>query len=263
MWLGLRKINMPRTKRKRKGTSRYKRKVYGTSRAYRGINRYYSNIQRAKRTRNWRTAGELGVEYKWVDCAAEATVITNNWTGGEQDPAATLCLCAPTMGTGASQRDGRKIVMKSISMRGKISRNVGSDQADVRSPSVVRVAVYLDTQTNGQQSQGEEVYDDTHAAGIDVYGHKVLANGNRFRILWTQMFPLWDVGSFNDNAGATGSISSNCHYFEFYKRLDVPVTFTANAGTVADIADNSLHIIACSSGSTDYIAYQSRVRFVG
>ena len=33
--------------------------------------------------------------------------------------------------------------------------------------------------------------------------------------------------------------------------------------SIADIMDNSFHVVACSSGTTETISYQCRVRFVG
>lgn len=205
-----------------------------------------------------RTGGFTGIELKFVDTTRASTVIATTWAGAECDPAANT-LCAPTQGTGESNRDGRRITIKSVQINGQILRNVGSDQADARGTTVVTVAVVLDTQTNGAQLNAEDVYADANNNHLTF---RNLEYNTRFRVLWKRMFTIGDNVAFTDGVN-TGSVGGQSKFFKIYKRLNVPVTFTANAGSVADIADNSFHVIACAGASNCYMQYEARCRFVG
>lgn len=205
-----------------------------------------------------RTGGFTGIELKFIDTTKASTAIPATWAGGELDPAAST-LCAPTQGTGESNRDGRRITIKSIQVNGQLFRTIGQDQADCIGPTAVTIALVLDTQTNGAQLNAEDVYVD---ANNNMLTFRNLEYNTRFRILYKRTFMIEDKCAFNDGAN-TASISSNGRLFKIYKRVNIPVTFTANAGVIADIQDNSLHIIGCAGTTGTYIAYEARCRFVG
>lgn len=207
---------------------------------------------------NLRTAGFMGIERKFVDTTYTNTV-SGAWAGGEADPAANT-LCAPTQGDGESNRDGRRIVIKQIVLTGSVQRLRAADQADVREASVVHVALVQDTQTNGTQLSAEHVYVDANNV---EYTPRNLQYSQRFRVLWSRRFVLYDTCAFTDAAN-TGSVVGVSRLFHKVLSVNIPVNFIGNAGSVADIADNSLHVIACGSeGAIDSLKYQCRVRFVG
>lgn len=209
---------------------------------------------------NLRTAGYLGVELKFVDTTVNATALGQTWAGAEVDPAAN-CLFAPTMGTGESNREGRKAIMKKVQINGYVYRAQASDQADVRQSSIVKIALVLDQQTNATQLSAEDVYVDADNVECQF---RELEYAQRFRVLWSTQLTLGDTVAATDGAN-TCSITGSLKPFSVYKTINIPVSFVANGGNVADIMDNSLHVIAVTSApaTTDYIVYQSRVRFVG
>lgn len=213
------------------------------------------------RRKNYRTGGLLGVEQKCVDQHIVITTISNTWAGGEMDPVAQLCIGASVQGTGLSNRDGQRVVFKSVWIEGYVQRAVTSDAPDVRAPSIVTIALVQDTQTNGAQLNAENVYSD---AGTDALSRRLIENTQRFKVLKKWVFTMCDTIAFND-AATTGSVAAAPKRFSCFKKMNMPVSFVsgAGAGTVADIRDNSLHIIACSTGTVDSMVYNVRTRFVG
>lgn len=202
-----------------------------------------------------------GAELKYFDAVKTDTAIGSSWTGGEYDPAAN-CLGVPTQGNGASSRVGTKITVKSLQVQGRVWRALGSDQADSRTPTLVQIALVMDTQTNGTQLNAEDVYT---ATDPEVPGYRVIANTSRFKVLRTQTFNMQDVSAFND-AAATGSIVGNAYCFQWFIKMNQLINFidSAGAGAVADIKDVSFHMIGCCSGTAnvDRLEYNFRMRYL-
>lgn len=212
------------------------------------------------RRRNVRTAGYLGIETKFWDKTYSAAVATTT-AGAEADPAAnSSCLNSISQGDGESNRDGRRCVLKKLILRGMLTLGPTADQADGISARVVRVLVVLDKQTNGVQLNSEDVLADS--AGVDVLSMVNLQHSRRFRILWDRTFVLQPATAQTDGAN-TASIAHEGKYFSIVKNLNIPVTFDGTTDDIANITDNSLHVIAIANGGAPTLAYQSRVRFVG
>lgn len=202
----------------------------------------------------------LGVENKYFDADKSAAQLVTSWAGAEFDPAAN-CVGVPTQGSGASNREGTRILVKSLQVVGFVQRYLGQDQADMRSASVVQVALVMDTQTNGVQLNAEDVYTASTCPGT-----RVMANTSRYKVLRTQCFDMYDTAAGTDGAN-TNSVIGNGYHFAWFIKLNQAVNFIdgAGAGAVADIKDVSFHIIARTSASTsaDYLQYHFRMRFVG
>lgn len=216
-----------------------------------------------------RTRGALAgrVETKYYDCFKVSTnlaAVTTDWTNTEYDPASTAsqnCLFAPSQGTDITQRIGRKVLMRKLKMRGQISFAMGT--AD--SPCQVRYIIYVDTQTNGTQAQGEQVMayagNGAPAAANAMNFFMSTANFGRFKILKDKTMTAVDTNpAVGGAAGQLRVLPLKCNI-----KLNIPVEFNAgNTGTVTDIVNNSLHIIvACNSiAGTPAIQYVSRVSFI-
>ena len=87
-----------------------------------------------------------------------------------------------------------------------------------------------------------------------------LTQGRRFRILGVKRIQL-----VPQESDGTNHIYNKAH-FRFYRKLGIPFSYSANAGTIGDCVDNSLHIIAATddtSGSAPVLEYNSRFRFTG
>lgn len=212
-----------------------------------------------RRRPNLRTGGYLGTEFKFLDTQKALTNITASWAGGEFDPAANA-LCCPTKGTGPSNRDGDKICITGIHIRGHINLEKQIDQADAIRAQQYCICLVQDTQTNGAQLNAEDVM---VATDPETASFRNIQYSGRFKILKKWRGALTYSNGFTDGAN-TGTVSGQGRYFEANINCRIPVSFSGDAGTVADITDNSLHIIACAStAATISCTYYSRVRFVG
>lgn len=217
---------------------------------------------------NAATAGFLGIEKKFLDSyrAAQAVSSVAALTGGEQDPSAgcTGCLNCPAQGDTEQSRDGKRIVCDSLILKGYVSIDPDASEA-VAVATKVFVAVVLDTQTNGVGTPiSEKIFKNLGGvSALNVDPTKNLLFGNRFRILKSQVYDLTPVG-----VAAAGALAYNGtrRDFDWYIPFKGGLPVNLNAGTTADVAnviDNSLHVIAfCTSGAVS-ISYNARVRFQG
>lgn len=227
------------------------------------------------RAANVRTGGFLGIEVKFLDAPKSITALTapTGATGGELDPSSVVvgCLSAPAQGDGPTNRDGKKIMMKSIFINGMISidQKTGQSTSDI-APSVF-LALVLDTQSNGAQLNSEDVFTNQNAAAITAtVPQRNMSFVSRFKVLktWKYQFPTFNMAN---DTGATGGIvqAGQTMPFEISKKFKdgIPVNFTTalTSADIANVIDNSLHLIGFVNDVTAVpnISYNSRMRFVG
>lgn len=232
----------------------------------------YSSVARS------RGAAVTG-EMKYYD--AETTLVglvapATDWSGTETDPetsinlgaapvATPLTLCAPTVGAGLNQRIGRDIKLMKVKVRGyiNVAAQAGVNTADAAASC--RILLVLDTQTNAAQMNGEDLLNGASAASATFNSFQNPNFFGRFRVLKDITVTLQDP-SLAGEVAATNIIQSGLiRPFKMNVNLGgITSRFNAtNGGTVADIVDNSLHIIAgCSNqGLAPSISYYSRVAY--
>lgn len=207
------------------------------------------------------------VESKTISTFKAPTALTapTDSSGAEVDPASTaLCLNSVNQGDSFTDRDGRKIMLKSVHVVGTVSCAAQADQTALDEASNVYIALVLDTQTNGAQLNSEDVF--SNPSGSATLAASPIRNMNRidrYKVLKSERLvfdrpPIqWDGTNIEQ-----GGLVQN---FEIYKKLSLPVSFSGNGNGIADIVDNSLHVIAyCSNtGLVPTIQYNSRVVFSG
>jgi len=202
---------------------------------------------------NSATAGFLGIETKFLDRDYGSTIPASvNAAGGEADPLTTLCLNAPAQGDNEQARDGKRIVVKNISVKGTVTVPVEFVSAE---PIRVFVAMVLDTQTNGGQCDSELIFKNQHgSAATAVVPLRNLLYSKRFRVLKSQVFDL-----------TSPAVGYGCQRsFEWFTPMELPVNFTAgDTGIVGNIVDNSIHMVAYATRTGAYLQYNSRARFQG
>ncbi len=219
------------------------------------------------RFRNARTGGFLGQELKFYDTSLAGSAITapTGATGGEHDPSATILLNTVVQGDGEQQRDGRKIVMKSLYVNGNVVMVPQANQTATDAASVIYIAVVLDTQTNGATIASEDVFTNVSAdALLAPMMMRNLQQSSRFRILGSKRFTMqnpnlsWD-GTNLEQQGL------NRPWSFFINLKNMSVLYKGTTETVANIVDNSLHIVAFTNSTalTPLLYYNSRLRFVG
>lgn len=223
--------------------------------------------QARMRKRNVRTAGFLGIELKFYDTSLAGLAIPApaDATGGELDPSTTILFNSVVQGDGESQRDGRQISMRSIGIKGLINVNVQANQTVADVAPIVFLALVLDTQTNGATIASENVYvNKSGNAMLAAHPFRNLQFSKRFQVLKTLTLSLEQPEMTYDGTNIEqGGYDTP---FQMFVNLDgITVNYSGTTETVANITDNSLHLIGYASGVTTVplIYYNARLRFVG
>lgn len=233
-------------------------------------------LSAARMVANAVSMGFMGIEKKFLDTTRTVTgvVSAGPLTGGEYDPTLTSgpgsgsggcvgCLSCPAQNDTEQGRDGKRIVIDSLIIKGFVVDSESASEAASAARKVF-VAIVLDTQTNGAQLNSEDVFKNlSGAADQAVDPMKNLLFGNRFRILKSQLYDLTPTG-----VAAAGSLATNGvrRDFDWYIPFKGGLPVNMNAGTTADVAnviDNSIHVVAFATTATTYIAYNARIRFQG
>ncbi len=213
-----------------------------------------------------RTGGFTGIERKFYDTSLISGALTapTDSTGGEHDESATICMNTIIQGDGESERDGRKATIQSAFVKGVIKCVKVANATVTVDATKVYVAMVLDTQTNGAQLASELVFkNDSANANLAASPMRNMQYTQRFRILDTFEAVLADPNISWD--GTNMEQQGILLPFQLSSNLTFSTQYSASTETVANITDNSLHIIAfCSNtGLVPTINYNARVRFVG
>lgn len=238
--------------------------------------------QRAGYSSVARTRGPMATgEMKYFDCertlndgALSATSTT--WpTGARQDPSTTinlgsaavaspLCLFAPTVGSALNQRIGRSVNVWKIKVKGTIQTKLELAQSEGEQPANVRVVLVQDCQTNSTQMAPADLFGPAGSAASTLQVFQNVNNFGRFRVLKDKFISIADANM--TGSPTSGDLTRNGKLINFKInikfRKPIVVHFNAtNGGTVADIVDNSFHIICAASdiGQQPTITYYSRV----
>lgn len=205
-------------------------------------------------------------EMKYFDTALTGSALpaSADWTGTEYDPATFLTLCVPQVGAAINQRIGKAINVHKIKIHGSLiipTQNGGNPAQDAIE---VRLLLVQDMQTNAAQMQGEQVMTPTATAQAAINVFQNIDNFGRFRVLKDKMLVIQDPNIDINSATATAYVNGKVLKFKFTQIFSKPVQVRfngTNGGTIADIIDNSFHIIAnCSSiDGAPTISYVSRV----
>jgi len=178
-----------------------------------------------------------------------------------------LGLSSIAQGDGESNRDGRRCTVKSVAIRGVICEAALED-ANLLVANEYFIALVQDTQTNGAQLNSEDVY--KNIMGGSIGGTSMLRElqfQTRFKVLATRHLTRPVRTITTDTSGNTSfEAVGTCVKFSMYKKLNMPITFKGTTGIIANVVDNSLHIIAVCLNSANVaplISYSSRVRFMG
>lgn len=228
---------------------------------------YNTNLNMARRLRRRRyNYPSIKQEPKYYDTskAETALVAAGNCAGLEMNPTnGSVCLTVPSVGDGPQNRDGKKIIVTQIEVKGLLRKKQETVDTAPDTGNFCWVAMILDTQTNGLELNSEDVFTNTNGQAVYNYPMRNLNFGTRFRILKFKKFVMHSPSQY----GASGSSwqGGMFRHFKMFKKLKLPVNF--NGGTTSDVAnvmDNSIHLVAANSYGTDvYISYNARIRFIG
>jgi len=209
------------------------------------------------RTKGAAVTGEM----KYFDTARATTAMVavgNTWTGGcILDPATTidlgapavanpLCLFVPTVGSGLNQRIGRQVKVLKLKVHGTISFAPVAAVALAETSSKIRMLLVIDQQTNSTQMLPADLMNGSPGATATINSFQNPNNFGRFRVLKDKVAFLQDPNMVGDPGVPNVVLNGQKKNFKFNINFKEPlvVHFNAtNGGTVADIIDNSFHLI--------------------
>lgn len=185
-------------------------------------------------------------EKKYLDTTKGNTTVTS--------PGVILSntLVGMVEGTGESQRVGRRVFVKGIFIKGRITLPVTSDPT--LTSDQARFIVYQDRQCNAAAAAVTDILQTA-----SIYSFRNLDNSKRFKILYDHTFDL--------NSQSTKNITT-VEFGECVVGLNINIPINAsvsynstNGGTIADITENNFGIMAISSSGQVNTQYVARVRY--
>lgn len=194
--------------------------------------------------------------------SADGITTSTNWASTELDPAANS-MFTPQEGSDIDNRVGRRVEVVKIQVRGNITCAAQPNQTAAQEPTLVRLILCQDMQTNGTQMSGEELMQPpaTATAPLAVCSFQNPANFGRFRVLKDKLFTLTNPALTYDgtNIEQNGLVKAFKWTIKFQKPIEVRFNST-NGGTIGDIVNNSFHMIGSASNAdlTPTISYQAR-----
>lgn len=266
----------------------YKRQRTGAKR-YGGTARY-NNVggtsYKAKRYRGgggggFRTGGFRGTEVKFLDTAIhEVTILNRTWAQTKNfNPAVQGCLFAPATGTGPSERVGRTVVLKRITIKGHVStrKELPLDANTAPGSTRFRIIVVHDSQNNGS-TPDLDIVDQGVLTNLDSLGTTVdndnaissftdLEHTRRFKILADRTITINPMNPLS--GGASGIIGPSSREFVIDKALNMPVMMAAAGTSISGIEDNSIYVYCLAENRTvtdivtnvGTLSYVCRARF--
>jgi len=227
------------------------------------------------RTRGAAVTGEMKYYDAELNSAAIAAT-TGTWVAGTlADPSTSInlgaaavatpgALCVPTVGAALNQRVGRKITIRKVKVHGTIAIPPQAAQAAADSAAKVRIVLVMDQQTNAAPMLSADLFNNAGAAATTINSFQNPNNFGRFRVLKDKMISLSNLNLAGSPTTADVIQAAAKLNFKFAVNFKKPIEVHFNAtngGTVADIVDNSLHMI-CATDNATYaptLAYYSRV----
>lgn len=212
-------------------------------------------------------ASVLAPEKKFYDTNLNVTTIAaaTDATGGEYDPSATSMISTPATGDGEQNRDGKKIVIEALSFNAALTLNAEVNQATADAPTDIFLALVLDTQSNQAQMNSEDCFKNLNAqSATNPIPMRNLLFGSRFRVLKEWNIKLKPPTLSYD--GTNLEQGGDSRLIQYWQRFPGGLVVNFNAGTTASIAnviDNSIHVIAYANTATATLAYNARIRFCG
>jgi len=229
------------------------------------------------RRRNRITAGFLGIEVKYFDVYKASTALTapTDTTSFLFNPTVGAdCLNCVAQGDGAQNRDGKKIKMRSLYIKGFVRRPNSEAAGDVPGPVRAYVAVVLDRQTNAAAAASSLVWNQAPAGASALFNAGLMRNleyADRFRILRDQAFDLNNPTLAGIGTADAWSTLGVVRHFEWFIPLTEDVLFnntTPTTAQIANIVSNAINFYAVATdvsitANTVSCGYLARLRFVG
>jgi len=260
-----------------------KRAAPGTYPSYQSAKRQYTKKRPSKATSTYarQQQAPMPTETKYFDTSfSQTAAVAADWTGTEvpctnyiQSDGTTVgvytdsALIPSAIGAGYGQVNGNKYYLKKLRLKGEVSSGVASDQADVPVPVSVRLVLVEDSQPQGTQAQGEQVFTDMGSATQNNYSFLAMAagSGGRFRILKDKQYMLQPALASTDGA-STASVVRTSLQFKFSVNFGKPIQVMLKANsatpTVASLSNRNYFLLlhSAAAGASPAVAINGVAR---
>ena len=216
--------------------------------------------RRRKKQQNVRTAGFIGrygpgQENKFYDTAYAANVIAATGT------IAMDTVCDVPIGTGESQRVGRKIHVKMVTVKGYAFLPDSNDDADTA--DIIKICVYADKQANGAAATIANLL-----ASGDILSFNNLQNSQRFQTLKSHIINLQSSGvglgvGMNDVPTTTTTVGTGrgLRHFVLNIPINALIEFSGTGSGVSDLTSNNIGIYAITQAGLIQLEMKIRIRY--
>ncbi len=225
------------------------------SRRRRGIGKAIPRLPK-KLTGYYRQGGSYGrygsgMELKFLDKDSDSTTIS---ASGE----VTTSLNIIAQGTTESERIGRNIFIRKIQLNILMDLAAAADQADIPNGDILRIMLFVDTQTNGANAA---VLDLLETATFNSYRN--LANSHRFVVLMDQCWPMNRIVAGTDGASTVSTPLITKNLIKKFFSVNIPIEFDSTAGAITEMRSNNVAMLYITRNALVNVQVHSRVRFNG
>ena len=233
----------------------------------------------AKSGKNTRSGGFIDYDLKYLDTVYDGSVISTTISSSYMAPTSGGILGIPTEGDGATNRNGRKYVIKNIFVSGVITTSPTNALSSVTEGYGYYFALVLDTQNNatlGFPTNGGDIWKSQGGTAAAELPQPLrdLEYTTRFKILdhcYVPAGPLVAVNDY-DNAATTnpttsslGPATSPSVKLSWSGEIPVQLIHGATTSSYTSVADNAIALMAIAGSSqfTPLFRGKARVRFIG
>lgn len=188
-----------------------------------------------------------GSELKSFDGSKTSTTVSSS--GSIFDASLNLI----QQGAAENNRIGRKCVVRSIHLRGRVLIANGTSAAGTSDKC--RIMVYVDKQCNGATATVANLLD---SANVDSFRN--LDNSGRFVVLYDKFFCLNVPAMAGDNAGGVITAEANTQ-FSLNKKVSIPLEFDASSGAITDLTTNNIGVLCIAADGQAKVNYHWRLRY--
>ncbi len=212
-----------------------------------------------KRTYRARTYGPRALpsrvptgELKFHDVAIDDAVVAS---GGNIQNGGTINIIP--QGVTEIQRIGRKCTVKSVHWKYRVDIPEVQDAATPNTSDEVRVIMYWDKQANGATAAATDILETA-----TIRSFRNLANSGRFTILMDRLHVLnFTTLASHGFAADTFDQGEVVREYSFNKKCEIPIEFSAAAGTIDEIRSNNLGVLLVGLNGTAGFLSSFRLRF--
>ena len=207
-------------------------------------------------------------ELKWYDTGVNLTALAN--APDSDNPAYSQVLTFNNIAQGDSAngtRNGNKICVKKITVRGKVEVDANSDavwENVVSHGHLCRVVLYIDNSPNGSVPTFDEFFHTDPTNAGQLYDYNRIPYKDRFKVImdkWLAIPPSYVVYD-----GHEFHTTGNYRHFKKSFSLDLPILFSDGTNNQSAIQRNNIGMWIMSDATTASFthikySYRARVRY--